>query len=100
MRTRVGLRVKPTTSLDKAALIHDVEYLKGNQTKADNNMWLNMVRDNPFNFGVANAVRLGFLLKDLIGYDVKESKQDYLDLRKQVEDNYDLGAMKFYEDAY
>lgn len=97
MRKRVGLRIQPTTSFDKAALIHDVEYLRGDQFKADNNMWKNLIRDNPFNFGIANATRLGFLLKDVVGYDSTPNQSDYQQLRQEVEDNYNLGNMKFYD---
>lgn len=93
----MGLRVQPTTVLDKAALIHDIEYLKGDQWKADNNMWSNLIRDNPLNLPLANMTRLAFLTKDIIGYDGGEDRQSYQQLREIVERDYNLGKMKFYD---
>lgn len=89
--------MRPTTTLDKAALIHDIEYLKGNQWKADNNMWSNLLRDNPLNLPLANMTRLAFLTKDIIGYDAAQDKASYDELRSIVERDYDLGNMKFYD---
>jgi hypothetical protein len=74
----VNNQVKPfPTTLDQAALIHDIEYMKpNNQFKADNNMWKNIVKTNPFLLGVANNIRLLFLIKDVLGF----KRNDYTNL--------------------
>lgn len=90
-------RIKPTTKLDRAALIHDIEYLKGDQWKADNNMWKNLVRDSWTNIPVANAARAAFLIKDVVGYETPVDNIGYHELRTIVEQDYDLGDMKFYD---
>jgi hypothetical protein len=91
------MRIKPTTSLDKAALIHDIEYLRGDQFKADNNMWLNLVRDNPLDFPLANYARAAFLVKDIVGYQTDIDIDSYNMLKNIVKNEYDLGKMDFYD---
>lgn len=85
----------PINTLDKASMIHDIEYLKKDQFKADNNMWLNIVRENPLLLPVANFARLGLLAKDLVGYKPITDEDEYLQLKNLVKQNYDLGRMKF-----
>lgn len=94
---RVLAHQQPTTFLDRAALIHDVEYLAGDQFHADNNMWLNLIRHNPLALPIANAVRLGFLLKDVIGYNPEVNRNKYIMLKNLVRNDYDLGKMNFYD---
>lgn len=91
------MRVQPTNNFDRAALIHDIEYIRGNQKQADDNMWLNLVKQNPLLLPVANATRLAFYAKDLIGYDQTPNLALYQELRDDVESNYDLGRMEFYD---
>lgn len=76
-------------------MIHDIEYLKKDQFKADNNMWLNIVRENPLLLPVANFTRVGLLLKDLVGYKPETDEDKYKLLKNQVKKSYHLGRMKF-----
>ncbi len=78
-------------------MIHDIEYLKGNQWKADNNMWMNLMRESKLNLPLANATRAAFLIKDLIGYDTPISNQKYKYAKKLAIEKYNLGKMKFYD---
>lgn len=93
----MGLRIKPTTTLDKASLIHDIEYLKDDQFKADNNMWINIVKENPLLIPIANATRAAFLVKDVIGYKTEQDLESYKYLKDIVERDYELGNMTFYD---
>lgn len=100
--SRVRRRIRPTTTLDIASLIHDVEYLTGEQFKADNNMWKNIVRSAPYLMPIANNARLAFLAKDLIGYDVPIDHGAYHELKDIVTNEYDLEGMQFadHDDSY
>jgi len=89
--------VKPTTDLDLAALIHDVEYLGLDQRIADRNFRENLIRQSIFNFPLANFTSVAFTLKDLVGYPIERDEQAYKYAKKLVEKNYDLGKMKFYK---
>ena len=73
---------KPINTLDKAALIHDIEYYKGNQFKADNNMFKNIVKHNPMMLPYASLIRAGFLIKDVVGYDVPVNDSQYKHLKE------------------
>lgn len=86
--------VLPTTDFDKAALIHDIEYLYLPQNIADDNMWSNLVNESIFNLPAANYTRAAFYLKDFIGYPVEKNRQAYLEARELAK-TFDLGRMKF-----
>lgn len=86
--------VLPTTDFDKAALIHDIEYLYLPQREADDNMWLNLMRESVFNLPAANFSRAAFYLKDFVGYPVDRDHVAYLEARELAKD-FDLGRMKF-----
>ena len=88
---------KPISNLDRAALIHDIEYLKGNQFKADNNMFKNMVKNDLFSFPHAAVLRAAFLFKDLFGYSPKENKRDYEHLKEIINNNRDYFGVKGYD---
>jgi len=69
IRKNIENNVKPTTFLDKAALVHDIEYLKPNQEfKAD----LNLIK-NTFKKGKIKSIPILpqltsiMLLKNLLG---------------------------------
>lgn len=62
-------------------MIHDIEYYRGNQFKADNNMYRNIVKQNPLLTPLANLIRAGFLVKDIYGYDVPVDDDDYEHLK-------------------
>jgi len=79
--------VKPISNLDRAALIHDIEYLNGNQFQADNNMFKNMVKNDIFSFPLAAITRASFFFKDIFGYHPRENKQDYNHLKSIVNAN-------------
>jgi hypothetical protein len=89
-------RIKPINTLDKASMIHDIEYLRGNQWKADNNMWSNIIKENPLYAPIANLTRGVFLIKDLVGYNTDRDLEDYSQLRDIAERDYDLNRMSFY----
>lgn len=63
-------------------MIHDIEYYRGNQFKADNNMYTNIVKDNPLLIPYANLIRAGFLVKDIFGYDVPVNDEQYEHLKQ------------------
>lgn len=74
-----GLR--PTSGIDAAALIHDIDYLSGRlQSDADKYMWHNLVEEYPYNPGVASTALLGFQVKDLFGYPIETNPQLGYDL--------------------
>jgi len=75
----------PVTGIDAAALVHDIEYLTGiPQTTADNQMWLNLMREYPFNPAIATTTKLAFLAKDLVGYDTQTNEKLGLKLYNHV----------------
>lgn len=85
------------SNIDRAALIHDIEYVKGNQFKADNNMFKNMVKNDPMSLPHAVIVRAAFLVKDLFGYSPKESVEDYNHLKEIVLENKEYFGLKGYD---
>lgn len=89
--------VKPINDLDKASLIHDIEYLNPylSQYGADNNMWKNMIKAGYVNIPLANFTRLALLIKDLVGYKVNKDLETYNLLRKEVELNEIAKDMDF-----
>lgn len=88
---------KPINLFDRAAMIHDVEYFNGNQFKADNNMWQNIAKQGYLYQPIANIIRMGFLLKDIVGYDeAGTNKEKYEILKSYVKKHYDLQGMEFY----
>lgn len=72
------------TGLDAAALIHDIEYEKGNQWEADNNMYQNLMKEYPYIPQIANFTRLSLLVKDLIGYKPKINSRLYQPMKEQA----------------
>lgn len=93
--------IQPTTTMDRAAMIHDIEYVKpNNQWRADNNMWLNSVKEQPYLLPLHNMVRAAFLAKDLVGYKTKTDDKLYSVLKKKAETDYDLGGMGFADTEY
>ncbi len=53
----------PTTYIDKAALVHDIEYMKpNNKMKADLNMYKNLMKQAPYLFSLNTIVYKGLLL--------------------------------------
>lgn len=89
MIDRITKQDKPINSLDQAALVHDIEYMRPNvnQFAADNKMWTNAIKANIFNLPTANISRLGLLLKDLVGYRPNSSLHDYQLLKQLAVDN-------------
>lgn len=83
VKNRVLNRVKPTTALDTAALIHDIEYLYLDQDTADKNFRDNLFRNGNYLLGDLSIPVFG--IKNLVGYDVKKQKQLYHLLRKIAE---------------
>jgi len=81
---RIKEGVLPTTGLDAAALIHDVEYLKHTQYDADKNMIENV---GPL-LGLPTA--LAFAIKDIVGYDVPKNITQYDELKKILEEDTDF----------
>jgi hypothetical protein len=95
----INNKIKPTTFLDAAAMIHDIEYIRGDQFKADNNMYMNLLRHSILNFPVANYIRAAFLFKDVIGYPTDTDFDLYSYLKNKVIEYNLLGEysmMKFY----
>lgn len=81
-------------------MIHDIEYLKGNQFQADNNMFLNMVKNDPLSLPQASLIRAAFLFKDIFGYSPKENYKDYQHLKDIVNNNKDwfgVDGYNFYD---
>jgi hypothetical protein len=70
--------------LDRAALIHDIDYINPDvsQFDADNRMWLNLVNKSFTNLPLANYTRLILLAKDLFGYSPPKDRNAYLSLRR------------------
>lgn len=91
----------PTTIFDKASMIHDVEYVKpGNQWRADNNMWLNLVKEAPYLMPIHNMIRAAFLVKDLGGYKPETSEALYSLSKSKVQEGYGLNHMTFADSEY
>jgi len=93
----------PVTGIDAAALVHDIEYLAGvPQTTADNQMWVNLIKEYPFNPAIASTTKLAFLAKDLVGYDIKTNERLGLKLYNVVKKTGMLDGYnsKFNEDYF
>lgn len=76
-RVRAGIR--PTTFLDAAALIHDIEYLfYHDQSIPDQTFYLNVSR---YSLAVALTAKLAFKVKDLYGYHFKLQPKEYFELK-------------------
>lgn len=93
-------KVMPTTLIDQASLIHDIEYVKpSNQWKADNNMYKNLLRAGGIKYlPIANHTRLAFLAKDVsqLKSDDKTSVETYNYLKKlAISNNMVNKNMKF-----
>lgn len=90
---------KPVSPVDAAALIHDIEYLKGDFQKADENMAKN-VANNLKNPTAYLGIKFIFGVKDIFGYDPIINPDMYNYLKNKVREN-DLLAnykdMQFYE---
>lgn len=94
-------KIQPTTVFDKASMIHDVEYVKpGNQWRADNNMWLNSVKEAPYLLPIHNMIRAAFLVKDLAGYKPTTSEELYKLSKSKLQEGYDQGHMTFADSEY
>lgn len=92
--------VQPTTYIDRAALIHDIEYIKpGNQLKADRNMITNM--DKAFLLGkpIHQIIAKVFIAKNIIGYNPPTDIQLYEAAKAYVKQKYDLKGMRFSDDV-
>lgn len=99
--SKITNKVQPTNVFDKASMIHDVEYVKsGNQWRADNNMWLNLVKETPYLLPIHNMVRAAFFVKDLFGYNTPTDDNLYAYTKDQVKKDYDLGRMSFADDGH
>lgn len=91
--------VQPVSYVDKAALIHDIEYYKpDNQLRADANMERNLNKQFMLGLPLHNMVRTAFKLKDIVGYKPKTDLQVYENAKAYVKENYDLGDMRFADD--
>lgn len=73
--------VKPTTALDAAALVHDVEYLSGLYKQADENITYNLTKVNP---SLAVPTYLAMKVKDVVGYEPKANPLEYKLARDMV----------------
>lgn len=73
---------RPISGIDAAALIHDIEYYRGRQFQADNNMFNNLIREYPYLPGIALYTRFLFLLKDVVGYDTEVDDLEYQTLKR------------------
>lgn len=99
--TKLVEQEQPTTVFDKASMIHDVEYVKpGNQWRADNNMWLNLVKEAPYLMPIHNMIRAAFLIKDLGGYAPNTNEELYSLGKSKVQEGYDRGHMTFADNEY
>lgn len=83
VKNRVLNRVKPTTALDTAALIHDIEYLYLDQDIADKNFRDNLFRNGNYLLGDLSIPAFG--IKNLVGYNVEKQPQLYHLLRNIAE---------------
>lgn len=94
-------RTAPVSAFDRAAMIHDIEYVKpGSQWQADNNMWLNSVRETPYLLPLHNMVRAVFAIKDIVGYKQNTNQQLYNTLKNEALTNMDLGTMTFSDNEF
>lgn len=95
-------RVRPTTVLDKAALIHDIEYTKpNNQREADNNMYANIKKASLLTGIIINPLLFKiFLVKNLIGYETKTDIDLYKYLKTRAKLTFKLYPMQFADDRY
>lgn len=79
MIRRVRAAVRPTTFLDAAALIHDIEYLYyHDQSIPDQTFYLNV---GQYSLAVALTAKLAFKVKDLYGYHFKLQPVEYFELK-------------------
>jgi conjugal transfer/entry exclusion protein len=90
---------QPINDLDKASLIHDIEYSNPQitQFQADNNMFSNLLRADYRNLPLALATRVAFLVKDLSGMmdnDVDANKYRRMKIKAYDKDLVD-SRMKF-----
>lgn len=76
--TNLHNKVMPKNKLDAAALIHDVEYLNGNQQEADARMVRNVSKP------LKPLVWSAFKAKDLIGYKPRVNTKLYDKALKKI----------------
>lgn len=97
---KLDLGILPTTYLDAAALIHDVEYsFYPNQKLADANMLKNLSEWS----GVTQLItKIAFTVKDIFGYTTKTTTSDeYLRMHRQARkmlDSTPYKKMKFIDE--
>jgi hypothetical protein len=85
--------------MDKAALIHDIEYMKPNNQKiADRNMITNM-NSSTFNIPLHEGIHKIFIAKDLIGYNPPTNEQLYKIAKDYAKYRFELGEMRFADDV-
>jgi hypothetical protein len=90
----------PTTYIDRAALIHDIEYIKpNNQDVADNNMIANMDREFFLGKPVHNFIHKLFIAKNIIGYNPPTNLELYNAAKTFAKLQFDLGKMRFSDDV-
>lgn len=52
-------------------------------------MFMNIVKENPLLLPYASLIRAGFLLKDVVGYDVPVNSEQYKHLKQlAIQKNY------------
>lgn len=81
---RVARGDKPVSGVDASALVHDIEYLTGEQKRADSNMVSNLLKKYPFTPMIPLTAKGGFMAKDLVGYNPQTSRSKAAELKAEV----------------
>jgi hypothetical protein len=80
----------PVSYIDKAALVHDIEYLKpGNKAIADVNMYRNLMKQRPELF-VLNTLIYDALLLSTPFMSIKTNQEVYIAAKKYAINKYKL----------
>lgn len=90
---------KPVSVLDAAAMIHDVDYLSGDQAKADSTMLSNLTKGGFLSTGPLSVLpaKLAFSLKDAVGYQQEYNPQLANTLAQQILEKQLLKGYEYME---
>jgi hypothetical protein len=84
---------KPVSYIDKAALVHDIEYMKpNNKMSADLNMYKNLMKQAPYLFNL-NTYIYGALLVSTPFYQPTGNLDMYEKAKQYAIENFDVKDM-------
>lgn len=90
-------KVKPINNLDRASLIHDIEYSKStNDIRADLNMVKNIIKKDPTDIPIAMLTGIAFALKNALGIRLSRKNGNYDKLKALAINNKLANERDFY----